>query len=74
MLTAIMSKQSWKFLYWKKSVHESCGYSIYLANSFDSKQDKHSFNRGRDCTKNFFEDLKKHALKIINFKEKDMIP
>ena len=58
----------------KKSIHESCGYSIYSVSSFDSKQDKHSFNRGRDCTKNFFEDLKKHALKIINFKEKDMIP
>ena len=69
-----MSKQSWKFLYWKKSFHESCGYSIYLANSFDSKQDKHSFNRGRDCTKKFCVDLKKHAFKIINFKEKDMIP
>ena len=60
--------------YTEKSVHESCGYSIYLANSFDSKQDKHSFNRGRDCTKNFCVDLKKHAFKIINFKEKDMIP
>ena len=42
----------------KKSVHESCGYSIYLPNSFGSKQDKHSFNRGRNCTKKFCEDLK----------------
>ena len=28
----------------------------------------------RDCNKIFSEDLKEHALKIINFKEKDMIP
>ena len=47
---------------------------MYSANSLDSKQDKHSFNRERDCTKTFCEDLKKYALEIINFKEKDMIP
>ena len=49
----------------KKSVHESCGYSIYLANTFDSKQDKHSFNRGRDCTKKFCEDLKSMHLSCL---------
>ena len=58
----------------KKSVHESCGYSIDLVSSFDSKQDKHSFYRGKDCTRKFSRDLKKHAIKIINFKAKDMIP
>ena len=58
----------------RKSVHESCGYSIDLASSFDLKQDKDSFYRGRDCAKTFCEDLKKHAINIINFKEKDMIP
>ena len=58
----------------KKSIHESCGYSIDLVSSFDSKQDKHSFYRGRDCSKKFCEDLKKHAIKIISFEEKDMIP
>ena len=58
----------------KKSIHESCGYSVDLVSSFDSKQDKHSYYRGRDCPKKFCEDLKKHAMNIINFKEKDMIP
>ena len=57
----------------KKSIHESCGYSIDLVSSFDSKQDKHSFYRGKDCAKKFCEDLKKHAINIINYKEKDMI-
>ena len=37
----------------RKSIHESCGYSIDLVSSFDSKQDKHGFHRGRDCAKNF---------------------
>ena len=45
-----------------------------LVTSFDSKQDKHSSYRGRDCTKNFCEYFKKHAIKIISFKEKDIIP
>ena len=49
----------------KKSIHESCGYSKDLVSSYDSKQDKHSFYRGRDCTKIFSKDLKEHALKII---------
>ena len=58
----------------RKAIHEACGYSIDLVSSFDSKQDKHSYYRGRDCSKKFCEDLEKHVIKIINFKEKDMIP
>ena len=58
----------------KKSIHESCGYSINLVSSFDSKQDKHSYYRGKDSANKFCEDLKKHTLEIINFKDKDMIP
>ena len=54
--------------------HRTCGYSIDLISSFDLKQDKHSYYKGRDCSKKFCEDLKKHAIKIISFKEKDMIP
>ena len=34
-----------------KSIHESCDYTIDLVSSFDLKQDKHSFYRGRDCSK-----------------------
>ena len=54
----------------KKSVHESCGYSIDLVSSFDSKQDKHSFYRGKDGTKKFSKDLKKHSIKIISKKKR----
>ena len=57
----------------RKAIHEPCGYSLDLAGSFDSKQYKHSFYRGKNCTKKFSKDLKEHPMKIINFKEKDMI-
>ena len=58
----------------RKAIHEACGYSLDLVNSFDSTQNKHSFYRGKDSTKKFSKDLKGHATKIINLKEKDMIP
>ena len=58
----------------RKAIHEACDYSLDLVKSFDSKQNKHSFYGGKDCTKKFSKDLKEHATKIINFKEKDMIP
>ena len=42
----------------RKAIHEPCGYSLDLVSSFDSKQNKHSFYRGKDCIKKFFSDLK----------------
>ena len=55
-------------------MHEPCGYSLDLITSFDSKQNKDSFYRGKDCIKNFCSDLKELGTKIINYEEKDMIP
>ena len=46
--------------------------SLDLISSFDSKQNKHSFYRGKDCIK-FCTDLKELGKKI-DYKEKDMIP
>ena len=43
----------------RKAIHEPCGYSLDLFCSFDSKEDKHSFYRGKDCIKKFFSELKK---------------
>ena len=71
--TAIMSKYSNESYTEIKAIHEPGGYSLDLVSSFDSKQNK-NFYRGRDCTKKFNKDLKEHATKIINFKEKEMIP
>ena len=36
-----------------KAIHEPCGYSLDLVSSFDSKENKHSFYRGKDCIKKF---------------------
>ena len=58
----------------RKAMHEPCGYSLDLVSSFDSKQNKYSFYRGRDCIEKFCKDLKELATKIINYEEKEMIP
>ena len=58
----------------RKAVHEPFGYLLDLFSSFDSKQNKHNFYRGRHCIKRFCGDLKELATKIINYEEKEMIP
>ena len=37
----------------RKAIHESCGYSLDLISSFDVKENKHKFYRGKDCIKKF---------------------
>ena len=58
----------------RKAKHEHSGYSLSLISTFNSKENKHSVYRGRDSIEKFCKDLKELATKIINFKEKDMIP
>ena len=40
--------------------------------SFRIIENKHDVYRGKDCMKKFCEFLRKHAIKIINFKKKKM--
>ena len=54
----------------RKAMHEPCGYSLDLVSSFDSKQNKHNFYRGKDCIKRFCSDLKELPTKIIDYEEK----
>ena len=54
-------------------MHEPCGYALSLICSFDSKENKHNFYRGRDCIKRFCSDLKEPRTKMINYEEKEMI-
>ena len=42
----------------RKAIHEPCSYALNLVCSFDSKQNKRSFYRGKDCIKRFCSDLK----------------
>ena len=58
----------------RKSKHEPSGYALSLICSFDLNENKHNFYRAKDCIKRFCSDLKELATKIINYKEKEMIP
>ena len=58
----------------RKAMNEPCGYSLSLISSFDSKENKHNFYRGKDCIKRVCSDLKEFETKIINYEQKEMIP
>ena len=54
----------------RKAKHEPCGYALSLISSFDSRESKRNFYRGKGCIKRFCSDLKELATKIINYKKK----
>ena len=56
----------------KVSEHIPLGFSMSTISSFRSIQNKHDVYRGKDCMKKFFESLRPHAMKIINFKKKKL--
>ena len=58
----------------RKAMYEPCGYSLDLVSSFDAKENKHSFHRGKDCVKRFCKELKEICTKIVNYEEKEMAP
>ena len=58
----------------RKAIHEPCGYSLDLVSSFDLKENRHSFYRGKDCIKTFCKESKKICIKIVNYEQKEMIP
>ena len=57
----------------KKAIHEPCGQALTFVSSFDSKQNKRNFYRGKVCIKRFCSDLKELGTKIINSEQKEMI-
>ena len=58
----------------REAIHEPCGYALTLVSSFDSKQYKRSFYKGKDCIKMFSIDLKELGIKMINYEQKEMMP
>ena len=42
--------------------------------SFDPTKNKLDCYRGKDCMERFCKDVRDHAMKIINYEEKEMIP
>ena len=58
----------------KINKHIPSGYSIFTSCLFDESKNKLNYYRGNDCMKKFFEDLRIHTTKIINYKKKKIIP
>ena len=58
----------------RKAMHEPSGWVMFTKCSFNKTENKLDYYRGIDCIKTLCEKLKVHALKIINYKEKEMLP
>ena len=70
----IYSKQPRKILYRKKARHEPSGWALYTRCSFDKKENKLNYYRGKDCIEELYKKLKENAMKIINREKKEMVP
>ena len=57
----------------KKAKHEPSGWAMFKRCSFDKKE-KLNYYRGKDCIEKLCKKLKEHAVKIINYEKKEMIP
>ena len=58
----------------KVGVHIPCGYSLSTIRTFDGIINKHDLHRNENGIKTFCESLREHAIKIINYEKKKMIP
>ena len=51
----------------KKAIHEPSGWAMFTSCSFDEKENKLNYYRGKDCIEKLCKQLKKRAMKIINY-------
>ena len=58
----------------KKARHEPSGWAMFTRCSFDKKENKLNYYRGKDCIEKLCKKLKERAMKIINYEEKNMMP
>ena len=58
----------------KKARHEPSRWAMFTRCSFDKKENKLSYYRGKDCIEKLCKKLKQCAIKIIDDEEKEMIP
>ena len=54
----------------KKAIHEISGWAMFTCCSFDEKENKLNYYRGKDCIEKLCKKLKKRAMKIINYEKK----
>ena len=55
-------------------MHEPSAWAMFTRCSFDKKENKLNYYRGKDCIEKLCKKLKERAMKIINYEEKEMIP
>ena len=59
----------------KKTKHTPSGYSLFTNCLFDStKKNKLHYYKGEDCMERFCKDLRERAIKLIDYKMKEIIP
>ena len=58
----------------KKARHEPPGCAIFTRCSFDKKENKLNYYRGKACIEKLCKKLKERSMKIVNYEEKEMIP
>ena len=58
----------------KKARHERSGWAMFTRCSFDNKENKLNYCRGKDCIEKLCKNIKERTMKIINYEEKEMIP
>ena len=54
----------------KKIKHTPSGYSLFTNCKFDAAKNKSDCYRGKDCMEKFCKDLRKHAMRIVNYEKK----
>ena len=54
--------------------HESSGWSLFLNSSFDRKENKLGYYRGKDCSEKVCKKFRERVMEIINYKKREMIP
>ena len=58
----------------KKAMHEPSGWSMAIICSFDKKENKLNYYRGKDCIEKLCKKIKESTNEIINCKKKEIIP
>ena len=58
----------------KKARHEPSGWAMFTRCSFNEKENKLNYCRGKDCIEKLCKKLKERTMKIINYEKKEMIP
>ena len=58
----------------KKAKHEPSGWAMFTRCSFDKKENKLNYYRGKDCIEKLCKKIKESANEIINREKKEIIP